>query len=98
MTCSPCQHAANRWARPVTLEDGREVCNHCEAWRLECLRRHDEASNVVRMLDIDDRRTEVRRITELRGAEAGRRLEAEVRRLWAKRREAITGIPETAQA
>ena len=26
--------------KPVTLRDGRVVCNECECWRLECEARH----------------------------------------------------------
>tara|TARA_R110000868_G_scaffold357075_1_gene618483 strand:- start:155 stop:382 length:228 start_codon:yes stop_codon:yes gene_type:complete len=26
--------------KPITLRDGRIVCNECEAWRLECEARH----------------------------------------------------------
>lgn len=76
----------------VTLVDGRQVPYDSEEWRREC-----EAREVCRMPTKERRRRYIQRVGEVRGAEARKILEDDVRRVWdAQFRNRDTGREETA--
>jgi hypothetical protein len=73
----------------VTLLDGRVVDSYSPDWKAECLSRETEARTILRMPDIETRRSAIRSYGALHGEEAQRRLEGNIRLLWSLR----TGAP-----
>lgn len=64
--------------RIVTLRDGRQVSSHSEEWRHEC-----EARSVCRLPTVQKRRAYLKRVGEIRGENARKALEVEIRAIWA---------------
>jgi hypothetical protein len=84
--CLGCAYLEHPHDKPVTLCSGREVCNHCPAFRDECLRVHTEAARLLRMSSRDVRRRELSLIESRHGAAFSAKVEAEAMRQWEARR------------
>jgi hypothetical protein len=75
-----CLGCENITYKPVTLADGRVVCNTCEEWRHEC-----EVRSVMGMRSKKARQDYLHLVEEKRGTQAVERIKADVLRLWDKR-------------
>ena len=72
--------------RTVTLADGREVDSSSEAWRLECLARHNHVQTLLRMRGAHLRHARQQYIADVEraeGAESARRLRDALQAAWA---------------
>lgn len=81
MSCDGCARFES--GSRVTLVDGRQVCNCCEDWRVEC-----EARHVLKMPSRESRRGYIERIKTKRGEAAGRKLADAVMSVWQARKAA----------
>ena len=79
MTCLSCQRCES--GPMVTLHDGRVVCNYCPDWKDEC-----EATHILAMPSIEDRRRYLALVSGRRGQAAGLALGDLVKKVWAARR------------
>jgi hypothetical protein len=86
LSCS-CKPACNPRARPVLLDDGREVCSWSGEWREVCAETTREA--LVMLDTFRDKFVRLRHLDQVeakRGKAARDRLAAEVMRIWEARK------------
>lgn len=82
----------------VTLCDGSVVSTWSDAWRQECLARHRDTLDVLRMSSRDAMRHHLDTLGARRGGVYRARLEAEVMTVWRARRAVAdsSGVPADA--
>ena len=81
MSCEDCARIEE--GPVVALIDGSQVCNYCEAWRVEC-----EARHILTMPSRESRRGYIERVRQKRGEAAARTLADLVMAIWKQRKAA----------